>query len=181
MLNHATQRVNMWPLENNRFPSPGGDLGNGESGKTISRCSRWWRRSSRGRAAKPNTRRQQPTTTPASATWGSWRRNSNAPSTNPGLPLLSSLTLRKCACVWEGRPTYVIWCKPDVSWHGCVVLGCIPCVRVKECSCSRTAVIPFSGFPSMWLHEFILLSSPSRPYFELKAKYYLQLEVCTVQ
>lgn len=40
MLNHATQRVNMWPLENNRFRSPGGDLGNGESGKTIPHCSR---------------------------------------------------------------------------------------------------------------------------------------------
>lgn len=154
--------------------------------KTFPHCSRWWRRSSRGRAAKLSTRRRQPITTPASVTWGSWRRNSNAPSTNPGLPLLSrpsprsTLTLRKCGCVWEGRPTYVIWCNPDVSWHGCVVLGCIPCVRAKECSCSRTTVIPVSGFSSIRL-RFSSTFSPCRPYFELKAKYYLQLEVCTVE
>lgn len=70
--------------------------------------------------------------------------------------------------------------QPRCLWHGCVVLGCIPCVRVKECSCSRTTVIPVSGFSSIRL-RFSSTFFPCRPYFELKAKYYLQLEVCTVE
>ncbi len=47
-------------------------------------CSRWWRRSNAGHAVKSSTEKQQPNTTPPSATWDNWRKNSNAPSTSPG-------------------------------------------------------------------------------------------------
>lgn len=89
-----------------------------------------------------------------------------------------------CVCVRKKGYVYVIWCNPDVSWVGCVVLGCAPCVRAKECDCSQRSVILSAVFSSdRWqvllpIAQSFFFFSPCRPYFELKAKYYLQLEVC---
>lgn len=88
-------------------------------------------------------------------------------------------------CVRKGGYVYVIWCSPDVSCVGCAVLGCALFVRAKECDCTQRSVILPAVFSSdSWqsvslpLAQFFLFFSPCRPYFELKAKYYLQLEVC---
>lgn len=74
-----------------------------------------------------------------------------------------------------------VWWSPDVSW---AVLGCAPVVGAKECdrSLRRIKLLQWFSSDSKLQYvpptQFLSLSfSPCRPYFELKSKYYLQLEV----
>lgn len=95
----------------------------------------------------------------------------------PFLPPCLGLTL--CECVRKRVYGYVIWCSPDVSCVDCVV-GCAPFVRAKECDCfQRSVILPaIFSIDTLPFSLFFLFFSPCRPYFELKAKYYLQLQVC---
>lgn len=149
--------------------------------------SRWWRLSRKELTAKWNTGRRQPVTIPASAAWSSWRRISNAPSTNPGLclsslfflPLVGPLLAREGEAERERRPTLAP--SDAVQMFGVGFRGVGACyvfgsqgiwLLTEECCCS-------SGHASAPppLSELCSFFSPCRPYFELKAKYYLQLEV----
>ena len=96
-------------------------------------------------------------------------------------PARASLCVRVSLCV---RLCHLMQSRCFIC-VGFAVLGCAPFVRAKECDCSQRSVILPAVSPvtvgtvsSSLSLSFSSFFSPCRPYFELKAKYYLHLEVC---
>lgn len=110
---------------------------------------------------------------------------------SPRTSLLGPRSVRVCLCVClcvrvgNSVDICVIWCSPDVSCVGLRSAGVgsrgkSPGMRVLTEECySSSSFLQRQLTLCLLPHALPLLSfSPCRPYFELKAKYYLQLEVC---